>query len=143
MKIGEIPAVQKLNRIVFRIVIPVLIAALVVYIFLAPKTIALNEDYYLVGQEIKVSGGETVIGPGDLLLWGEYPWVYGTIDRTGFRIDLEENTVEVFKTQEAYERFLREEALDPALCVTPEKLRQGGELQLRLKDALYHKKSVR
>lgn len=138
MKISDNPAVQKLNRIVFRILIPLLIVALVLYVLLAPKTIPLDQDYYLVGQEIKVSGGETVVGPGELLLWGEYPWVYGTIDGKGFRIHLKDKKVEVFKSAEAYERFLVEEALDPALCVTPEKLRAESELQLRLKATLFH-----
>ena len=141
MKLNELPALQKLNRIIFRIVIPVLVAALVLFMIFSPKTIALDEDYYLAGQTIKVSGGEPVIGPGELVLWGSYPWVYGTVDGKGFRIDLKEKKVEVFKTPEAYERFLLEEALDPALCVTPENLRSNSNLQLRLKEALYHRKA--
>ena len=141
MKVSELPVFQKLNRIIFCIVIPVLVVALVLFMIFAPKTIALDEDYYLAGQAIKVSGGEPVIGPGELVLWGSYPWVYGTVDGKGFRIDLKEKNVEVFKTPEAYERFLREEALDPALCVTPEKLRSDSNLQLRLKEALYHRKA--
>lgn len=141
MKVSELPVFQKLNRIIFCIVIPVLVVALVLFMIFAPKTIALDEDYYLAGQTIKVSGGEPVIGPGELVLWGSYPWVYGTVDGKGFRIDLKEKKVEVFKTPEAYERFLREEALEPALCVTPEKLRSDSNLQLRLKEALYHRKA--
>lgn len=140
MKLSELPALQKLNRVIFMIVIPGLILALVLFMILSPKTIALDEDYYLAGQTIKVSGGEAVIGPGELVLWGSYPWVYGTVDGNGFRIDLKEKRVEVFKTPEAYERFLREEALEPALCVTPEKLRSNSDLQMRLKEALYHRK---
>lgn len=140
MKLSELPALQKLNRVIFMIVIPGLILALVLFMILSPKTIALDEDYYLAGQTIKVSGGEAVIGPGELVLWGSYPWVYGTVDGNGFRIDLKKKRVEVFKTPEAYERFLREEALDPALCVTPEKLRSNSDLQMRLKEALYHRK---
>lgn len=142
MKLKELPVMGKLNRIIFRVVIPLLIVVLVVYMILAPKTIALDEDYYVAGQEIKVSGGETVIGPGALAFWGSYPWVYGTVDGKGFRINLKEKQVEQFKTPEAYERFLREEALDPQLCVTPEKLRGSSDLQLRLKDALYHRKTA-
>ena len=141
MKTAELPIFQKLNRIIFRVVIPVLIAALLLYIFLAPKTVALDEDYYLVGQEIKVSGGETVIGPGDLRLWGSYPWVYGTMDGKGFRIQLKEKEVEIFKTPEAFERFLREEALDLTKCATPEQLRNNSNMLLNLKDALYHRKA--
>lgn len=141
MKVSELPVFQKLNRIIFCVVIPVLVVALVLFMIFAPKTIALDEDYYLAGQTIKVSGGEPVIGPGELVLWGSYPWVYGTVDGKGFRIDLKEKNVEVFKTPEAYERFLREEALDPALCVTPGKLRSDSNLQLRLKEALYHRKA--
>ena len=141
MKLNEMPIFRKLNRIIFRIVIPVLVVALLLYIFFAPKTIALDEDYYLVGQEIKVSGGEPVIGPGELVLWGAYPWVYGIVDGKGFRIQLKEKEVERFKTPEAFERFLREEALDLTKCVTPEQLRRNSNLQLSLKDALYHRKA--
>ncbi len=137
MKINDLPVIQKLNRIIFYIVIPVLAVALVLFMVFSPKTIALDGDYYLIGQEIKVSGGETVIGPGELVLWGGYPWVYGTVDGKGFRIHLKEKEVEVFKSAEAYERFLRENALDPTLCVTPEQLRSNSNLQLTLKDALY------
>lgn len=139
MKLKEIPAIRKLNKIIFRVLIPVLIVALIAYIIFAPKTIALDQDYYLVGNEIKVSGGETVIGPGELLLWGDYPWVFGTVNGKGFRIDLEEKKVEVFKSPEAYKRFLEEQALDSAACVSPEKLRSESVLRRKLKEELYHR----
>ena len=140
MRLGEHPIFRKLNRIIFRVVIPIVATALVIYIFLAPKTIHLDEDYYLIGNQIKVSGGETVAGPGELRFWGRYPWVYGTVYGKGFRIDLKEKTVEHFKTPEAFERFLREEALDPALYVTPDELRGDGDRIRTLKDVLFHKR---
>lgn len=143
MKIGEHPIIKKLNPFVFRFLIPVLVIVLIIYAVIAPKTIHFDQDYYLVGTEIKVSGGETVIGPGSLLLWGRYPWVYGTVDGRGFRIDLKEKQVKIFETPEAYARFLHEEALDPALCVDPEVLRGDRDLQLRLKDLLYHRNVAR
>ena len=58
MKFRELPVFQKLNRIIFCVVIPVLVVALVLFMIFSPKTIALDEDYYLAGQTIKVSGGE-------------------------------------------------------------------------------------
>ncbi len=109
---------KKLNRIVLRVVAPVLGAALVVYACFSPAVFQLDEDYYFTAAGIRVSGGKTVVGPGEVRLWGRYPWVYGTVDGKGFSVNLKTNDVEHFETEERYRRFLTEEQLNPALCRT-------------------------
>ncbi len=128
----DLPQMKRMNRILFRIVIPVLIAGVVVYALLVPPVFQLNQDYYISGNTVRVTGGEIVAGPGAVSLWGIYPWVYGTVDDRGFAIHLEDGKVEHFAVQEKFERFLQEEQLDLSFCRPLDVLRSSDRKDLRM-----------
>ncbi len=127
----EKPVFKKMNRIVLRIIAPVLGAVLVVYALMSPPVFQLDEDYYFTANSIRVTGGQNVIGPGDVRLWGRYPWVYGTVDGCGFSLNLKEKDAEVFESEEKFRRFLEEEQLNPALCKSWQELSASDASDLR------------
>ncbi len=134
----EKPFVRRMNRIIFRIVAPVLGAALVIYACFSPSVIQLDDDYYFAADGIRVTGGTHAVGPGKVRLWGRYPWVYGTVDGKGFAVNLKEAEVEIFASPEKYLRFLEEEKLNPVFCKTYQELsaKENTSLRLSLKGAL-------
>ena len=93
---------KKLDRIVLGIFLPVVAAgALFICFFSAPKLTM--GDGYLFGSAggeghrsvIYSPGGDILLGPAEIRLWGAYPIVYGTTDLpecSRFILDLEEHT---------------------------------------------------
>lgn len=97
---------KKLDRIVLGIFLPVIAAAVVcLCLFSSPKLTM--GDGYLFGSAggdglrsiIYSPGGDVLLGPAEIRLWGAYPIVYGTSDLPDcafFILDLKEHTLRKF-----------------------------------------------
>lgn len=142
----EHPLLKKINKVLFAVIIPVVVAAILLYIFLAPSVIHLNDSYYLTmtdrGGVIRVTGGTDVIGPGDVRVNAAYPWVYGTVDDQFFLLDLEENRHDIFSAEEISQKLINHAIRlpDPRLwqknCHNWHELQESREILQRLKNGL-------
>lgn len=142
----EHPLLKKINKVLFYVIIPVIIAAMLLYIILAPSVIQLNEDYYLTvteqGGVIRVTGGTNVIGPGNVKVDARYPWVYGVVDDQFFLLDLEENKYDVMPEQKMRQRLIANAIPLPDTaqwhenCLNWHELKASHEMLSRLKHRL-------
>lgn len=142
----EHPLLKKVNKILFLVIVPLIIAAILLYVFLAPSVVQLNDSYYLTmterGGVIRVTGGSDVIGPGDVRLNAVYPWVYGVVDDQFFLLNLEENKHDVLTEEELY-RKLNSNAIrlpDPASwhekCYSWHELQESREALKQIKSGI-------
>lgn len=142
----EHPLLKKINKILFLVIIPLIIAAILLYIALAPSVIQLNDSYYLTvtdrGSVIRVTGGSDVIGPGKVKVNAAYPWVYGIVDDQYFLLNLEENKHDILTEKEVYQKLISNAIRlpDPATwhgnCHDWHGLQKSREALSRLKNGL-------
>lgn len=137
---------EKINKILFTVIIPMIIVAVLLYIFLAPAVIQLNDSYYLTTTEqggvIRVTGGSDVIGPGVVKVSASYPWVFGTVDDQYFLLDLEENRHEILTAREMLQKMNSNAIRLPHpetwqdICRSWHELQDSREAMSRLKNGL-------
>ena len=93
---------KKLDRIVLGVFLPVVVIAALFICFCSPPKLTMG-DGYLFGSAggdghrsvIYSPGGDVLLGPAEIRLWGAYPIVYGTADLpecSRFILDLEDHT---------------------------------------------------
>lgn len=104
-KINLPPAVKrKIDRIVFCGIVPVLVVAVLCLSLFSPPKLTMG-DGYLFGSAggdgtrsvIYSPGGDVLLGPAQIRLWGTYPLVFGTTDLPDcayFILNLQEHTLQ-------------------------------------------------
>lgn len=116
-----------LHILVYRILIPVVALAAILYAVFAPPSFQMGADYvfHSVSPErdlavIQAPGGKTLLGPSVIRLWGKYPYVCGTTgmpDAPFFSLNMETHAFRTFSS-EADEDFRHD--LECAGCTVHE-----------------------
>ncbi|MBR2434509.1 MAG: hypothetical protein IKB22_03475 [Lentisphaeria bacterium] len=142
------PDLQKLRRkadkLVLCILLPIIIAAALLLIFSGDPKLTMGDGYLFcsAGENGELSrlvepGGNLLLGPARIRLWGAYPYVYGTSDDpacAAFILDMKEHVMTRYPEEKKaeYMRFLLEQKLDPALSVSwYELFRDPGDPDVR------------
>ncbi len=151
---------EKLKKIIYRIVIPAVALAAVLFALLAPPSLPLGNDYvlYPVDPEkgivvLRAHGGKELAGPGVLRIWGNYPWVYGVSDdpeHAKFFLNMEDHKFSSFPADKGefheysdFDRFLNEHGFTVEQTVGWKELYQqenSGKIRKTLKDLLRYRK---
>ena len=106
----EVHSRKILHILVYRILIPVVALAAILYAVFAPPSFQMGADYvfHSVSPEhdlavIQAPGGKTLLGPSVIRLWGKYPYVCGTTgipDAPFFSLDMENHAFRTFESEE-------------------------------------------
>ena len=99
---------KTLHILVYRILIPAVVLAAILYVLFVPPSFSMGADYVFhpaSGEEdlatIQAPGGRTLLGPSHIRLWGRYPYVCGSTgdpDAPVFSLNMESHDFRTFSS---------------------------------------------
>lgn len=107
--------VKKLDRVVLRIFLPLIAIAVVCMCLLSPPKLTMGDGYIFTSAGgdgsrgiIYSPGGDVLLGPAVIRLWGAYPIVYGTTDLPEspyFILNLQDHKLQKFAGKDKPEEY--------------------------------------
>ena len=101
---------KTLHFLVYRVLIPAVVLAAILYVFFVPPSFSMGADYVFHPASgggdistIQAPGGKTLLGPSHIRLWGRYPYVCGSTgnpDAPVFSLNMESHEFRTFSSAE-------------------------------------------